>query len=465
MSGIYIPVPSMRKLACASVDIVIVVGSLFLALLIRFGVHTQSITGYEGLYAKTVLLTLTLVLCFYYNDLYVERAPHTRRELLLQVLQSFVAAGILLSILYYAVPYLELGRGLIFLQFTLCMTAFLLWRATYYWALRRGSLNENVVVIGTGDAAKEIAREMLNRKHQGYRVLGFLSDDPMEVGVKLVNPSVIGTFDDLCAVVDEQRVDMVVVALEDRRGRLPVNELLRCKVEGIKVEEAPSFYEMLTGQIPVRNLRPSWLIFSQGFRKSPLLQNTKRVAEFLAASVCVVIALPVLILSSLLVWLESGRPILYRQERVGQKGDTFTLYKLRTMKQDAEKETGPVWASADGDPRITRVGRFLRKSRFDELPQLFNVLKGEMSFVGPRPERPWFVDGLRKSIPYYDERHSVKPGITGWAQVRLGYGASVEEMEAKLRYDLYYIKHMSPWLDLMIVLDTVKVILFGRGAR
>jgi sugar transferase (PEP-CTERM system associated) len=345
------------------------------------------------------------------------------------------------------------------------MGIFLIWRATYYWALRRGSLNENVVVIGTGEAAKEIAREMLRRKNQGYQVLGFLSDDPMEVGVQLVNPSVIGTFDDLCAVVDEQRVDMVVVALEDRRGKLPVNELLRCKVEGIRVEEAPSFYEMLTGQIPVRNLRPSWLIFSQGFRKSPLLRNTKRVAELMAASVGVVIALPILLLSSLLVWLESGRPILYRQERVGQKGDTFTLYKLRTMKQDAEKETGPVWASADRDPRITRVGRFLRKSRFDELPQLFNVLRGEMSFVGPRPERPHFVDDLRKTIPYYDERHSVKPGITGWAQVRLGYGSSVEEMEAKLRYDLYYIKHMSPWLDLMILLDTAKVILFGRGAR
>jgi sugar transferase (PEP-CTERM system associated) len=465
MSGIFVPVPEVRKVACALVDSGIIVGSLLLALLIRFGAQAESITGYDGLYAKAAVLTFALLLCIYYNDLYIDRAPRSRRDLFLRVSQSFVAAGILLSLVYYVLPNVTLGRGIIFIHFFVCLLGLLLWRAIYYWAIQRDSLVEKVIVLGTGEAAKEIAREMLRQRHHGYKVLGFLSEDPAEIGVRLVNPSVIGTYDDLCTLTEQRQVDMVVVALEDRRGKMPIEKLLRCKVDGVRVEEAASFYELLTGQIPIRSLRPSWLIFSQGFRKSSLLRNSRRAAEFLVALTSIVISLPVMILSALLIWLESGRPILYCQERVGQKGKHFTLYKLRTMRLNAEEQTGPVWAAADGDPRITRVGGFLRKSRIDELPQLFNVLKGHMSFVGPRPERPCFVEELEKSIPYYGERHSVKPGITGWAQVKLGYGASVEEMEVKLRYDLYYIKHMSPWLDLLIMLDTAKVILFGRGAR
>lgn len=464
MSGIFIPTPSVRKVTCAFVDGGVIIGCLLLAWLVRFG-QVQSITSYEGLYAKTAVLTLALILCIYYNDLYLDRAPHDRQDLFLRLGQSFFAAGILLALIYFVVPDVTIGRGIVFIHFALCLGALLLWRVTYYWALQQDSFVEKVVVLGTGPAAKEIAREMLRQKRQGYEVVGFLSEDPDMVGVRLVNPSVIGTYEDLTTLAENRQVDTVVVALEDRRGKLPLNELLQCKMGGIRVEEAPSFYEMLTGQIPIRSLRPSWLIFSQGFRKSTFLHSSKRGTEFLVALAGIVIALPVMALAAILVWLESGRPILYRQERVGQKGKPFALFKLRTMKVDAEEKTGPVWAAENGDPRITRVGRFLRKSRIDELPQLFNVLKGHMSFVGPRPERPVFVNELRKVIPYYDERHSVKPGITGWSQIRLGYGASVQEAEVKLRYDLYYIKHMSPWLDLLILIDTVKVILFGRGAR
>jgi sugar transferase (PEP-CTERM system associated) len=337
------------------------------------------------------------------------------------------------------------------------------WRAVYYWVLLRDSLVENVLILGTGEQAKELAREILERKDDGYRVVGFLTDDPSRVGERLVNPSIIGTLDQIPALDQQFRVDTLLVALEDRRGKLPLPELLRYKLDGMRVEESASFYEMLTGKIPVRNLHPSSLIFSNGFNSYRLFYGTRRVPELLLALISFLISLPVFLLACLLIFLESGRPIFYRQERVGEKGRTFELLKLRSMRQDAEEETGAVWASADDDPRITRIGRFLRKSRIDELPQLFNIIKGEMSFVGPRPERPCFVEKLQQLIPYYGERHCVKPGITGWAQVRYRYGSSVEDAEEKLRYDLYYIKHMSFWLDFVIVLDTIRVILLGKG--
>ncbi len=464
MSGIFLPIPAVRKLTCAFMDGGIIVGTLLLAWLVRFG-QIQSIAGYQGLYAKTAVLTLALILCIYYNDLYIDRAPRDPRDLFLRLGQAFFAAGILLALIYFAVPNFAMGRGIVFIHLGLCMLTLLAWRITYYWALRLDSFIEKVVVLGTGPAAAEIAREISHQKRQSYEVVGFLSEDRTEVGQRLVNSSVIGTYGDLTELTESQRVNTVVVAMENRRGKLPLDELLLCKMEGVRVEEAPSFYEMLTGQIPVRDLRPSWLIFSQGFRKSLFLRSSKRGVEFLVALVGIVVSLPLMVLAAILIWLESGRPVFYRQERVGQWGQPITLYKLRTMRVDAEAKTGPVWAAANGDPRITRVGRFLRKARIDELPQLFNVLKGQMSFVGPRPERPCFVEELKKAIPYYDQRHSVKPGITGWAQVRLGYGSSVEETEKKLRHDLYYIKHMSPWLDLLILIDTAKVILFGRGAR
>ena len=259
-------------------------------------------------------------------------------------------------------------------------------------------------------------------------------------------------------------VHSIVVALEDQRGQLPLSELMTCKLRGVRVAQAPEFFESLTGQLPVRNLRPSSIIFSPGFRKPRFFNTTRRVVEFTFALFGLIASAPILLLAAAATWLDTGLPILYRQERVGQNGVPFTLFKLRTMRPDAEKD-GAVWASPNGDPRVTRVGRFLRKSRIDELPQLYNVLRGDMSFVGPRPERPCFVEELQTIIPYYGERHSVKPGITGWAQVRHGYSSTVDESEVKLRYDLYYIKNVSMWLDLQIILDTLKVILFGRGAR
>ena len=318
--------------------------------------------------------------------------------------------------------------------------------------------------MGTGSTAIGLAKEVRQHRKEGYRIVGFLGQDPSEVGKSILNPSVVGTFDDLVPVTERMNVHSVVVALDEQRGKLPLSGLLQCKLKGVGVAQGADFFEVVTGQLPVRTLRPSSLIFTPGFRKPRFFGSTRRVLEFTLAFAGLVLSLPILLLAAIGVWLEDGLPILFRQERVGEHGRTFTLFKLRTMRKDAEKG-GAVWASANGDPRITRLGNFLRKSRIDELPQLYNVLRGDMSFVGPRPERPVFVDELSALIPYYGERHSVKPGITGWAQVRYGYSSTVEESEVKLRYDLYYIKNMNIWLDIQILLDTLKVILFGRGAR
>jgi sugar transferase (PEP-CTERM system associated) len=317
--------------------------------------------------------------------------------------------------------------------------------------------------VGSGPSAQAIASEILRRKPLGFNLVGFLGEHHREVGRQLVNPSIIGTLADLEELVQAHHVSLIVVALDDRRGKLPVSAMLRCRLAGVRIVEATTFLERLTGKIPVKNLRPSWFIFSTGFNKPRLLQNSKRAMEFSVGLVMLVMAMPAMILVAILIRLDSSGPIFYRQERVGEKGHRFPLFKFRTMRTDAESVTGPVWASELNDPRMTRVGRKLRKLRLDELPQLFNVLRGEMSFVGPRPERPHFVDTLRKIIPYYDERHSVKPGITGWAQIKFGYGSTIEDAEEKLQYDLYYIKHMSAIFDVGIIFDTLKVMVLGKG--
>jgi len=323
---------------------------------------------------------------------------------------------------------------------------------------RERAASSRILILGTGQSAQQVARELMHRG--GVEVVGFLGEKS-EVGV---NPSVVGTFDELAGVVARQRVDVVVVALDEGRGRTPIGELLQLRLAGIEVFEVTAFLEALTGRIALESLRPSWLAFSEGFDRTRVFRVTKRLVELAAAAALLVVSAPILALLAVLVPLESRGPILYRQRRVGQRGQPFDLLKLRTMQTDAEAD-GPVWASDGGDPRVTRLGRFLRRTRLDELPQLLNVFRGAMSFVGPRPERPHFVEQLRTVILFYDARHEVKPGITGWAQVKFGYGSSLEDAERKLEYDLYYIKHMSWAFDVGILLYTAKVVFGGRGAR
>ena len=275
---------------------------------------------------------------------------------------------------------------------------------------------------------------------------------------------IIGNCSMIHEIASQGNVDRIIVALEERRGRLPTEELLKCRMEGISVEEGIAFYEHLTGKLLVERAYPSFLIFSNGFTKSTFDRSVKAAMDYFLSSVGLIISLPIMALVALAIKIDSPGPIFYRQKRAGKNGKILKLLKFRSMRNDAEKETGPVWAK-ENDGRITRVGKILRKLRMDEIPQMINVFRGEMSFVGPRPERPHFVEQLKKEIPFYEKRLAAKPGITGWAQIEYPYGASKNDALEKLKYDLYYIKNMSIFSDLSIIFRTIKIVLFGRGAR
>jgi sugar transferase (PEP-CTERM system associated) len=417
------------------------------------------------LLARGAVTILVLQLSLYYGEVYDGRAMRSRTDFFLRLGRSFLLATLLLPLVYYLVLPVRLDPELLLLFLPMAVATVFLWHGLLHWVGGREALTDNVLILGTGSSAQQVATELMRRAPLGYRVVGFIGQHPEEVGRPLLSPSVVGTTADLLRLVPELKVSLIVVALDDRRGRLPVDDLLQCRVSGIQVEDAPTFYERLTGKLLVSDLRPSWLVFSPGFREPRLLLVSRRAGEFVLAAALLVALAPLLGLLALLIRLDSPGPALYRQPRVGRRGRVFELFKLRTMRVDAEDATGPVWATPGRDLRVTRVGHVLRMLRLDELPQLVNVLRGEMSFVGPRPERPHFVEQLRRVIPYYDERHSVPPGITGWAQVKFGYGSTIEDSERKLQFDLYYIKNMSLFLDIAIILDTLKVMLVGRGAR
>ncbi|HYN04096.1 MAG TPA: TIGR03013 family XrtA/PEP-CTERM system glycosyltransferase [Vicinamibacteria bacterium] len=441
----------------------IVLFSFLVAVLVRFRGDPEELFSYRRLVPKAVLCVVVVMLALYYGEMYEYRSRR-RTELFLRLGQCMAVASVILAVIFFVVPGLQVGRGIFVLFVLLAWGGLLLGRLALLWTWGNVSgLGDRVLILGTGVSARNVAREMLKRSPVGYRVLGFLTEHAEEVGQVLVNPSVVGTLDDLPRLVSSLGASLIVVAQEDRRKRLPMEALLQCRTAGVRVVEAASLFEVLSGRIPLRDLRPSWLIFSGGFEKPRVLNNLKRLGESWVAGAILLATAPLAVLLALLVRLSGPGPALYRQARVGLDGRTFELLKWRTMRADAESVTGPSWAPAKDDPRITPIGLLLRKSRLDELPQLWNVLRGDMSFVGPRPERPHFVEKLRKVIPYYDERHGVRPGITGWAQVKFPYGATLEDAEEKLEFDLYYVKNMSPLLDVAIVLETFKVMLLGRG--
>jgi sugar transferase (PEP-CTERM system associated) len=412
---------------------------------------------------KGAVVSGLCMLCLYYNDLYDLTVVRTTREVFIRLLQSIGSALILIAVLYLAVPWLMVADGASLPAFAIFLTSILAWRLVFNHVTQLRSFGERVLIVGTDPTAQTIARYIGSQDDFAYDIVGFIDDDATRLMQTIGDSRVIGTPDDIEQVVARYGVDRVVVGMSDRRGRLPVRALLRTKLRGIRVEDVNTVYERLTGKLLVEDLRPSWLIFSDDYCASRLTRQSKRVFDVILALVALVLATPFVLLTALTVWLESGSPVLYRQERVGENGRVFTLNKFRSMRKDAEQGT-PVWARA-ADDRITRVGRFIRQTRLDELPQLWNVLRGDMSFVGPRPERPFFVNQLAEQVPFYEQRHAVKPGITGWAQVKYRYGASFEDSLEKLRYDLYYVKHLSIPFDLTILFDTVKVVLFAKGAR
>lgn len=444
-------------------DLVLLPLALAAAAWIRAGFAPLPLEGPTLL--RGLASVLVLQLCIYYGDLYDDRALRSRIDFFLRLGRSFAAAAVLLALLSYVWPAARVAPLTLLIAAPLAATVILLWHTAHRFAAGHEALRENLLILGTGHTAQQIADEVLRRPLLGYHIVGFLGEHPAEVGRRYKGLTVLGTATDVLRLVHTSKVGLVVVALEDRRGRLPVDDLLDCRVAGVRVEDAPGFFERLTGKLMVSDIRPSWFVFSPGFTSPRLFRVTKPLFERLLAGLLLVLLAPLLGLLALLVRLDSRGPAFFRQPRVGLRGRTFDIVKLRTMRTDAEAATGPVWASPEDDPRITRVGRILRTLRLDELPQLLNIARGEMSFVGPRPERPHFVEKLRQVIPYYDERHSVRPGITGWAQVRFGYSSTIEDSERKLQFDLYYVKNMSAFLDVAVVLDTFKVMLLGRGAR
>ncbi|HTL45314.1 MAG TPA: TIGR03013 family XrtA/PEP-CTERM system glycosyltransferase [Vicinamibacterales bacterium] len=448
---------STRSLTVFAGELLLIFGSVALAASVQNG-HDFAANIW-----KIALVTAICQLCLYYNDFYDLTVVHSNRELVVRLLQAGGAASILLAALYFLLPGLIIGNGIFVSSLFVFLIAILAWRMAFNQLFGRLRLEERVLVVGTGETARKVARQILDQHDFAYRVVGFIDDDASRIGERIVNPGIIGTPADIDRLVAAHQIDRIVVGLADRRGKLPIQELLRAKMSGVRVEDATTTYERVTGKILIDDLRPSWLIFSDGFRVSRVSRLMKRAIDLTLSLLMAVATLPLMALTAALVWIEDGRPIFYRQERVGENGRPFVLSKFRSMRKDAEQGGRPVWAK-DGDERVTRVGRFIRTTRLDELPQLWNVLRGDMSFVGPRPERPFFVDELSRQIPFYQQRHAVKPGLTGWAQVKYRYGSSLEDAMEKLRYDLYYIKHLSVFFDLTIVFDTVKVVLFRKGA-
>jgi len=448
---------SVRGLTVFGFEVVLISGSLALAASLH-----GSLEGPDGTVWKIALVTILCQLCFYYNDLYDLTIVHSNRELVVRLLQAAGAAAIVLAAAGVAVPSLILDPGTFVTALGVFVVAVLTWRVTFNHLARDPHLEERVLILGTGHTARMLARQIGMQQDFAYRLVGFIDDSGGAANVR--QHDILGSVTDIDRVVADRRVDRIVVGLSDRRGRLPIEQLLRAKLSGVRVEDATTTYERLTGKILVDDLKPSWLIFSDGFRASRLTRFVKRMLDLALSIIGVILASPLMLLTAIAIKLDSRGPAIYSQERVGENGRIFRIYKFRSMRVDAEKAGAPIWAK-DRDPRVTRVGRVIRLTRLDELPQLWNVMNGDMSFVGPRPERPFFVEQLAREIPFYMQRHAVKPGLTGWAQVKYRYGSSIEDALEKLRYDLYYIKHLSIVFDLTIVLDTVKVILFGKGAK
>jgi sugar transferase (PEP-CTERM system associated) len=424
----------------------------------------MSLLSYPVLFGKVFVITLVCQACLYYADIYDLRSIGSRTEVMLRVMQALGVAALLLAALFYVVPAARLESGIVETSLLAIVLLILLWRILVEWLNRAYGAGERILLVGSGESVLALTRELQHRKDLPLTVIGAIPEESEEIQPELTSLKVLGTLDNLGDVITQVRPDRVVIALKERRQQLPIDALLHHRMRGVLIEEASTLYQKITGKVPVESIHPSALIFTDGFQQSAIRKVLGRIVGFAWAVFLLIVLGPLILLLGLIIRLDSRGPALYRQTRVGRNGKPFEVLKFRSMKVDAEQTSGPVWAQ-EGDPRITRVGRVIRKLRLDEFPQLINVLQGDMAFVGPRPERPHFVERLKREIPFYDLRHSLRPGITGWAQVSLHYGATVEESQEKLEYDLFYIKNVSFSFDALILFQTIKIVLFGRGAR
>ena len=413
---------------------------------------------------RLTFIVITCLLCLYYFNLYTFRKGYSYFEMTTRLFQALGSASIFLGFTYFFFPSLMPGRGVFLTELITFIVFSSIWRYFYVWILRHHIGSKPAVVVGDGAAVKRLLTEMEENSDCGYKICGVIYPKHSDPAYDLPEDIEIHSgFENIPGKVFELEAEEIIVAMDERRGTLPINGLLKCKMQGLPVTDGETFIEEITGKLAIDNINPSWLIFNEGFQKNPSMLFVKRITGLLFSLIGLTISLPFAILTATAIKLESRGPVFFRQARVGKDCREFDVIKFRSMIADAEKD-GAKWATAN-DNRVTRVGRIIRKLRIDEIPQMWNVLRGDMSFVGPRPERPEFVKDLEKKIRYYGQRHSVKPGITGWAQINYPYGASVEDAKKKLEYDLYYIKHMSVLLDFYIILKTVKTILFREGSR
>jgi len=452
--NVYYPV---RTLVLLIGEALIVWTSFLLGAVYAFRQDSYLVLNYEGGYVKIFVVTALVLLCSHWFDLYDTARLNSRAELYFRLLMvpgllAFVLAGV-----SYVRPNYLLGNGSSAIGLLILTVALFGWRTGFTWLIQLPILIERVYVLGTGERAQRLVQGLRQNPEIGVEIVSWTGK--LEGAVTRESVAV-----HLLEVVRRQKVHRVIVAMPDRRGTIPMQELLDLRMQGVKIEEAASWLERISGKIEVENLYPSWLVFGEGFRRSPVFRLVRRAVSIIISMVGLIFALPLIPLIVLAIRLDSEGPVLYKQTRVGKGGRNFNVVKFRTMRVDAEALSGPQWAG-DNDPRVTRVGRFLRSSRLDEIPQLWCVLKGDMAFVGPRPERPEFVEWLSREIPYYSVRHMVRPGLTGWAQVKYKYGSTVEDAREKLQYDLFYIKNASIGLDLVIMFQTIKTVLLSRGAQ
>lgn len=414
---------------------------------------------------QAAAVSLCCIVAFYYNDLYDLQVVRSFSLFASRLLQSFGVALILLAGFYTLFPATQIGEGAFFSSLIVSAGLLVPLRAAGYFFMRRRAFADRVLILGTGPLAMRLLHEIEARPNFRYSIAGVADEGHGTQAGPIAYP-VLGPLERLDKIVDEVKPDRIIVALAERRGRMPVGQLLECGARGILIEDGLRTYEYFTGKLPIESLTPSFLIFSGAFRKSRLQLAGRRFGSLAAAVIGLLLTAPLMGLIALAIKLDSRGPVLFVSARAGRDGRPFRLLKFRTMHPlpSGEAPAASVWERDDA-PRITRVGCWMRTLRLDELPQFWNVLRGDMDLVGPRPEILANVQTMSEQIPYYSLRHSVRPGLTGWAQTRCGYAVSLEQVTEKMRYDLFYIKHMSFWLDLRILVDTVKIMLFGRGAQ
>jgi sugar transferase (PEP-CTERM system associated) len=452
--NVYYPI---RSLVLLVGEALIVWTSLLLGAWIELGGDTYKVLVDDRGWYKIFAATALVLLCSHWLDLYDTARLHTEGELYFRLLIFLGVLAFILAGVAYVRPEILSGSGSSAVGLLTLTVALFGWRVAFTWLIQLPILVERVYVLGTGERAQRLVQGLRQNPEIGVEIVSWTGK--MEGAV--TSDSVAAH---LMEVVRVRKIHRVIVAMPDRRGTIPMRELLDLRMQGVKIEEAATWLEKISGKIEVENLYPSWLVFGEGFRRSPTFIAVRRVVSVIISLIGLIFSLPLLPLIMLAVRLDSAGPIFYTQTRVGKNGRLFKVVKFRTMRQDAEAANGPQWAD-NNDPRVTRVGKILRTSRLDEIPQMWCVLKGDMAFVGPRPERPEFIERLIEEIPYYGVRHMVRPGITGWAQIKYKYGSTVEDSREKLQYDLFYIKNHSIGLDLLIMFLTIKTVVLRRGAQ